>query len=71
MPAARWYYVIDKDGKAVSKPIKVIYEYQGLTVVTGIESGDRVVFEGKQNLRPGSKVREAKNPTSSSSTEKK
>ena len=75
-------YLIDKDGKAVSKPIKVIYEYQGLTVVTGIESGDRVVVEGKQNLRPGSKVREAKNPTSpannggnnptsSSSTEKK
>ena len=56
-------YVVDKDGKAVSKPIKVIYEYQGATVVTGIEAGDRVVVEGKQNLRPGSKVRESKNAT--------
>ena len=75
-------YVIDKDGKAVSKPIKVVYEYQGLTVITGIEPGDRVVVEGKQNLRPGSKVREAKSPTpantsgapapaSSTATEKK
>jgi ribosomal protein S2 len=54
-------YIVDKDGKAVAKPIKVVYEYQGLTVVTGIEPGDRVVVEGKQNLRPGSKVREAKN----------
>jgi len=54
-------YVVDKDGKAVSKPIKVVYEYLGSTVVTGIEAGDRVVVEGKQNLRPGSKVREAKN----------
>ena len=61
-------YVIDKDGKAVSKPIKVVYEYQGLTVITGIESGDRVVVEGKQNLRPGSKIREAKNPTPSATT---
>ena len=56
-------YVVDKDGKAVAKPIKVVYEYLGSTVVTGIEPGDRVVVEGKQNLRPGSKVREAKNTT--------
>jgi RND family efflux transporter MFP subunit len=56
-------YVVDKDGKAVAKPIKVVYEYLGSTVVTGIEAGDRVVVEGKQNLRPGSKVREAKNTT--------
>jgi RND family efflux transporter MFP subunit len=53
-------YIVDKDDKAVSKPVKVIYEYQGSTVVTGIEAGDKVVVEGKQNLRPGSKVREAK-----------
>ena len=62
-PRGKLVYVIDKDGKAVSKPIKVVYEYQGSTVVTGIEAGDRVVVEGKQNLRPGSKVREAKNQT--------
>jgi hypothetical protein len=29
-------------------------------VVTGIQAGDRVVVEGKQNLRPGGKIREAK-----------
>ena len=62
-PRGKLVYVIDKDGKAVSKPIKVVYEYQGLTVVTGIEAGDRVVVEGKQNLRPGSKIRESKNQT--------
>jgi RND family efflux transporter MFP subunit len=59
-------YVVDKDGKAAPKPIKVVYEYLGSTVVTGIEPGDRVVVEGKQNLRPGSKVREAKNTTPAS-----
>jgi RND family efflux transporter MFP subunit len=59
-PRGKLVYVIDKDGKAVSKPVKVVYEYQGSAVVTGIEAGDRVVVEGKQNLRPGSKIREAK-----------
>jgi len=59
-PRGKLVYVINKDGKAVSKPVNVVYEYQGSSVVTGIEAGDRVVVEGKQNLRPGSKIREAK-----------
>ena len=64
-PRGKLVYVIDKDGKAVSKPVKVVYEYQGSSVVTGIEAGDRVVIEGKQNLRPGSKVLEAKSTPAS------
>lgn len=59
-PRGRLVYTVDKDGKAVSKPVKVVYEYQGNSVITGIEPGDRVVVEGKQNLRPGSKTKEAK-----------
>jgi len=59
-PKGRFVYVVDKDSKAVSKPVKVVYEYQGTSVITGIEAGDKVVVEGKQNLRPGGKVREAK-----------
>jgi hypothetical protein len=62
-PRGKLVYTVDRDGKAVSKPVKVIYEYQGSSVITGIESGDRVVVEGKQNLRPGSKVKEAKSAT--------
>lgn len=59
-PRGKLVYVVDKDGKAVSKPVNVAYEYRGTSVITGIESGDKVVLEGKQNLRPGSKVKEAK-----------
>ncbi|CAM3780422.1 efflux RND transporter periplasmic adaptor subunit [Polynucleobacter brandtiae] len=59
-PRGRLVYTVDGDGKASPKPIKVVYEYQGTSVITGIEPGDRVVVEGKQNLRPGSKVKEAK-----------
>ena len=59
-PKGRLVYIVDKDDKVAARPIKALYEYQGNTVVSGIQAGDRVVVEGKQNLRPGSKVREAK-----------
>ncbi|WP_216252529.1 efflux RND transporter periplasmic adaptor subunit [Polynucleobacter sp. 71A-WALBACH] len=67
-PRGKLVYTVDKDGKAVSKPVKVVYEYQGSSVITGIESGDRVVVEGKQNLRPGSKTKEAKEAKGIAST---
>ena len=74
-PRGRIVYIVDKDGKAVLKPVKVVYEYQGSSVITGIESGDKVIVEGKQNLRPGGKVREAKQadsvPKNTPATEKK
>lgn len=79
-PTGRLVYIVDKEDKVLSKPVKVVYEYQGTSVITGIEAGDRVVVEGKQNLRTGGKVREAKQGKSgapaassntNSSTEKK
>ena len=62
-PKGRLVYVVNKDDKVQPKPIKVVYEYKGTSVISGIEAGDRIVVEGKQNLRPGSKIREAKQPT--------
>ncbi|QWE25471.1 efflux RND transporter periplasmic adaptor subunit [Polynucleobacter sp. AP-Elch-400A-B2] len=59
-PTGRLVYVVDKDDKVTAKPVKVPYEYLGTSVITGISAGDRIVVEGKQNLRTGSKVREAK-----------
>ena len=59
-PRGKFVFTVDKEGKANMVPVKVIYEYQGSSVVTGILAGDKVVIEGKQNLRPGSKTREAK-----------
>ena len=63
-PNGRLVYVVDKDDKVTAKPVKVPYEYLGTSVITGINSGDRIVVEGKQNLRTGSKVREAKSAKS-------
>jgi membrane fusion protein, multidrug efflux system len=60
-PKGRFVYLVEKDDdKVVMKPVKVLYEYQGNAVIEGIDAGSRVIVEGKQNLRPGSKVREAK-----------
>jgi len=60
-PKGRFVYLIEKDDdKVAMKPVKVLYEYQGNAVIEGIDTGSRVVVEGAQNLRPGTKVREAK-----------
>ena len=69
-PNGRLVYVIDKDDKVAAKPVKVSYEYQGTSVITGINSGDRIVVEGKQNLRNGSKVREAKSSKTEAAADK-
>ena len=66
-PRGKFVFTVDKDGKASMMPIKVVYEYQGSSVITGIEAGDKVVVEGKQNLRPGGKTREAKADKAASS----
>lgn len=60
-PKGRFVYIVEKDDeKVVMKPVKILYEYQGNAVIEGIDTGSRVVVEGVQNLRPGSRVREAK-----------
>ena len=64
-PRGKFVFTLDKEGKASMMPVKVLYEYQGSSVITGIQAGDKVVVEGKQNLRPGSKTREAKGSNSS------
>lgn len=75
-PRGKTVYVVGEGDKVVAKPVKVLYDYQGISVLDGISAGDRVVVEGKQNLRPGGKIREAKptpsgQATTPSSPEKK
>jgi hypothetical protein len=52
-------YVVDAAGSAQLKKIEVLLEVGSIAVVKGVAAGDRIVVEGKQNLRPGQKVREA------------
>lgn len=46
------------DGKALLKPVQVLYAQGDNAAVSGVNDGDAVVLNGKQNLRPGSPVLE-------------
>lgn len=48
-------YVADK-GKAILRPVKVLATQDGEAVVVGVNADERVVLEGRSNLRPDSAV---------------
>ncbi len=48
-------YVVE-EGKAVVRPIKMVFSAGPEAAVTGVQENDVLVVEGKQNLRPGVKV---------------
>ena len=50
-------YVVQA-GKAIIKPVKVLYAQADDAAVSGVEAGELVVLDGRQNLRPGSAVNE-------------
>jgi RND family efflux transporter MFP subunit len=54
-------YVVEAE-RAVSKPVKVVSVDASGSVVTGLEPGEKVVLDGKQNVRPGSKLVERAKP---------
>ncbi len=50
-------YILE-GGKAVLKPVKVLYAQDNDAAVSGVSAGEPVILEGRQNLRPGSSVSE-------------
>ncbi len=50
-------YVIDANQTAARRKIESLYNFGTQIVVRGVEPGEQVVIEGKQNVRPGGKVR--------------
>ncbi len=51
-------YIIDKEGKAALRVVKVLQASGNDAVVSGLEANVKVVLDGKQNLRPGIPVTE-------------
>ncbi len=49
-------YVVEK-GAAVSRPIARLHVFGINAAVSGLEGNEQVITEGKQNLRPGGKVK--------------
>ena len=43
---------------AVARPVKVVYSQGDEAAVTGVSAGERIVVDGRQNLRPGTAVTE-------------
>lgn len=52
-------YVVGADKSVAARRIQVLYAFESQVAVAGVQAGEAVVVDGKQNLRPGSKVREA------------
>ncbi|RYY82754.1 MAG: efflux RND transporter periplasmic adaptor subunit [Comamonadaceae bacterium] len=50
-------YVVDAEQKATRRKVQSLYTFGTDVVVSGVQPGERVVIEGKQNVRPGGKVR--------------
>jgi RND family efflux transporter MFP subunit len=50
-------YVV-QDGKAVARPVQLLYAQDDQAAVSGVRAGERVVLDGRQNLRPGVAINE-------------
>lgn len=59
-PDGSFVYVVQPDMTVVPRPLELVRISSEAAVVKGIEAGVKVVLEGAANLRPGSKVSEAR-----------
>jgi RND family efflux transporter MFP subunit len=53
-------YAVDEQQAARPRKVRVLHTFGKLAAVSGVEEGERIIIEGKQNLRPGAKVRPGK-----------
>ena len=57
------------DGKAVQKPVRVIHAQGDDAAVSGVQVGDAIVLDGRQNLRPGTPlVERAREPAANAAS---
>lgn len=69
----RSVYIVDADKNAQLKIVQQRYTFGEMAVVDGIQAGDKVVLDGKQNLRPGNPVKAqpaALNPAAAAASKK-
>jgi RND family efflux transporter MFP subunit len=57
-PSGRFVYSMESDGTAKPRRIELNHAFGTEAAVSGLAGGERIVVEGKQNLRPGSRVTE-------------
>ncbi|WEF33708.1 efflux RND transporter periplasmic adaptor subunit [Pseudoduganella chitinolytica] len=49
-------YVVQADGTAARLPVRAVHAFGASVAITGLAGAERVVTEGKQQLRPGARV---------------
>lgn len=54
----RTVYVVDDAGKAQLRKVEVLHSSGPMAAVSGLQGGERIVVDGRQNLRPGATVAE-------------
>jgi RND family efflux transporter MFP subunit len=57
---ARTVYVVNANKTVQPKRIELLYSFGNQAVVNGLQAGEVIVVEGKQNLRPGMKIQESR-----------
>ena len=66
--AGKLVYVVDADQKASPRRVEVLWAAGTEAVVSGVQPGERVVVDGRQNLRPGARVAERSNAAASAAS---
>jgi RND family efflux transporter MFP subunit len=56
---ANGVYVADAQGVVAWRPVTTRHSFGEFAVVEGVRGGERVVTEGKQNVKPGAVVKDA------------
>lgn len=59
-PNGALVYAVDAEQQAKVRKVSVLHSFGNLAAVSGLEAGEQIIVEGKQNLRPGAKVKVAK-----------
>ncbi|MFO1266084.1 MAG: efflux RND transporter periplasmic adaptor subunit [Rubrivivax sp.] len=49
-------FVVDADGVAAIRPVRVLQALGTEAAVSGVRPGEKIVLDGRQNVRPGAKV---------------
>lgn len=58
-PSGPVVYVLDANSLAQSRQVQILAQSGTMAAVSGLQGGEWVVLEGKQNVRPGSAVRDS------------
>lgn len=52
-PRNKVLFVVEPGNKVGVRPVEVVYAFGNEAVVTGLNGGERVIVDGRQNVRPG------------------